>query len=68
MLPVTLIAEDLLLLLLDDESGKPPTNQLQVALGGAILVELALAEAVVVEEKTSMWRAAKVRVAPAAET
>ncbi len=67
-IPVTLIAEDLLLLLLDDDSGKPQTNQLQVALGGAVLVELALNEAVVVEEKTSMWRAAKVRVAPAAET
>ena len=67
-MPVTLIAEDLLLLLLDDESGKPQTSQLQVALGGAVLVELALAEAVLVEEKTSMWRTAKVRVAPAAET
>jgi hypothetical protein len=64
---VTLIAEDLLLLLLDDASGRAQTNQLQVALGGAVLVELALAEAVVVEEKTSMWRAAKVRVAPSAE-
>ena len=63
-----LIAEDLLLLLLDDESGKPQTSQLQVALGGAILVELALNEAVIVEEKSSMWRTAKVRVAPAADS
>jgi hypothetical protein len=58
---VTLIAEDLLLLLLDDVSGKAQTQQLQVALGGAVLVELALAEAVTVEEKSSMWRSAKVR-------
>jgi hypothetical protein len=65
---VTLIAEDLLLLLLDDESGKPQTNQLEVALGGAVLVELALVEAVVVEERSSMWHAARVSVAPAAET
>ena len=61
-----LIAEDLLLLLLDDASGKPQTNQLQVALGGAVLVELALDEAVAVEQKTSMWRSAKVRVVPGA--
>ena len=45
---MTLIAEDLLLLLLDDESGKPQTSALTVALGGAVLVELALAEAVAV--------------------
>ena len=39
----TLIAEDLLLLLLDDESGKL-TNAtfLDAGLGGALLVELAL--------------------------
>ena len=53
---MTLIAEDLLLLLLDDESGKPQTSELAVALGGAVLVELALAEAVTVEEKTTVWR------------
>jgi hypothetical protein len=58
---VTLIAEDLLLLLLDDESGKPQTQQLQVALGGAVLVELALEGMVEVAGATSMWRSAKVR-------
>jgi hypothetical protein len=40
-----LIAEDLLLLLTDDRSGKllAPSNQVDVALGGALLVELVLA-------------------------
>lgn len=64
---MTLIAEDLLLLLLDDESGKPQTSQLKLALGGAVLVELALAEAVAVEDKSSMWRSAKVRPVPGPE-
>ena len=63
---VTLIAEDLLLLLLDDDSGKlTGTAYPQPALGGALLIELALTEAVVVEEKASVWRSAKVR--PVAE-
>ena len=65
---MTLIAEDLLLLLLDDESGRPQTHELAVALGGAILVELALAEAVTVEEKTTVWRSAKVRLVPGVGT
>jgi len=66
---VTLIAEDLLLLLLDDESGKPQTGQLDTALGGALLVELALAGAVTVstETKPSIWKQAKVRAEPGAE-
>ena len=59
---VSLIAEDLLLLLLDDESGKPQTSQLRLALGGAVLVELAITGAVTIEEKSSMWRSAKVRL------
>ena len=58
---MTLIAEDLLLLLLDDGSGKPQTQQLEVALGGAVLVELALEGMVEVTEATAMWRSAKVR-------
>lgn len=39
-----LLAEDFLLLLTDDDSGKPAvsSNELDVALGGALLVELAL--------------------------
>jgi hypothetical protein len=56
-----LVAEDLLLLLLDDESGSlAASSQVQVALGGAVLAELALTESVVVGEKTGMWRTAKV--------
>jgi hypothetical protein len=57
---VTLIAEDLLLLLLDDESGKPQTQQLQIALGGALLVELAVEGMVTIVETASLWRSAKV--------
>jgi hypothetical protein len=61
----TLIAEDLLLLLLDDRkgtlSGSPP---IPAVLGGAVLAELALGEHVVVSEKTSVWKKAKVRPGP----
>lgn len=58
----TLIAEDLLLLLLDDDNGKLTlTSYPQTVLGGALLVELAIARCVEVEEKTSLWRSAKVR-------
>lgn len=58
----TLIAEDLLLLLLDDEKGTiRASTYLTVALGGAVLVELALTGAVEVTEKPSAWRSAKVR-------
>ena len=47
----TLIAEDLVLLLLDDESGKlTNTSHLDTGIGGALLVELALAETVTVVE------------------
>lgn len=59
---VTLIAEDLLLLVLDDEKGTMSTAYPGPALGGAVLIELATAGAVVVEEKTSAWRSAKVQV------
>lgn len=63
----TLIAEDLLLLLLDDTRGTVRAGSyLASALGGAVLVELALAEAVELEEKTSAWRSAKVRPTGAA--
>lgn len=60
----TLIAEDLLLLLLDDEKGTATSSYVDVALGGAVLLELALAEAVVVRERTSIWSGAKVAVTP----
>ncbi|HYQ75739.1 GOLPH3/VPS74 family protein [Cellulomonas sp.] len=62
----TLIAEDLLLLLLDDAKGTPTSSYVDVALGGALLVELALAEAVHVRERTSVWSGAKVAVTPGA--
>lgn len=58
---MTLIAEDLLLLLLDDDSGRlTGTSYPQPTLGGALLVELAITGAVVVEEKRSAWSSAKV--------
>lgn len=60
----TLIAEDLLLLLLDDEKGTPTSSSLDTALGGALLLELALLDAVHVRERTSIWSSAKVAVTP----
>lgn len=58
-----LIAEDLLLLLLDDESGKlGHTTYLDTAVGGALLVELALAEQVEVVKGSGVW--ARARVVP----
>jgi hypothetical protein len=62
----TLIAEDLLLLLLDDERGTATSSYVDVALGGAVLLELALAEAVTVRERTSIWSGAKVVATPGA--
>jgi Golgi phosphoprotein 3 GPP34 len=60
-----LIAEDLLLLLLDDEKGTIQTAYPQTALGGGVLIELALTGAVEVEERSGIWRSTKVR--PVAE-
>ena len=58
-----LIAEDLLLLLLDEESGKvAASDSAEVALGGAVLAELAILGAVTVGERTSRFRSPKVRV------
>ena len=54
-----LIAEDLLLLLLDDDSGTKQTSWMRPALGGALLVELALGGNVVMGEKR-WWRAGRV--------
>ncbi|GAA5154529.1 hypothetical protein GCM10023340_38220 [Nocardioides marinquilinus] len=60
--PPLLVAEDLLLLLLDDERGTPPSGvPVDTVLGGAVLVELASGGHVAVAEQTSRWRAAKVR-------
>ena len=62
---MTLIAEDLLLVLLDDETGRSPSGlDLTTVLGGALLIELALSGAVEVEDRKSFWNAAKVRVVP----
>jgi len=59
----TLLAEDLLLLLLDDERGTPPSGvQLPVPLGGALLAELAMAGEVEVEPAASRWRRSTVAV------
>jgi len=63
---VTLIAEDLLLLLLDDQSGRPNTGHLDLALGGAVLVDLALDGLVEVASHGSLLGAAKLRRAPGA--
>ena len=58
----TLVAEDLLLLLLDDQKGTlAASGNAQPLFGGALLVELAVDGLVEVEERTSVWRSAKVR-------
>ena len=57
----TLIAEDLLLLLLDDDSGKlTGTTYLDTGIGGAVLVELALGGWVEVVKGSGMWARAMV--------
>ena len=62
---MSLIAEDMLLLLLDDEKGTiVGTSHPQIVLGGAMLIELATTGTVTVEEKKGMWKSAKVRVQP----
>ena len=63
---MTLIAEDLLVLLLDDQSGKPNTGHLDLALGGAVLVDLALEGLVEVASHGSLLGSAKLRRAPGA--
>lgn len=64
---VTLISEDLLLLLLDDDKGTlTGTSYPQPVLGGAVLIELALVGAVEAEEKPGVWRTAKVHAVPGA--
>jgi hypothetical protein len=57
-----LIAEDLLLLLLDDESGKLRyATYLDAAIGGALLMDLTLGGMVEVHEDGRRWTSAKVR-------
>jgi hypothetical protein len=59
---MTLIAEDLLILLLDDAKGTVPTwGNTDIALGGAVLAELAGRGLARVGEKTSIWRSEKVQ-------
>ncbi len=63
----SLIAEDLLLLLLDDDKGTlTAASYPQPILGGAVLMELALTGAVEVGAKEAFWRTAKVRVSAGA--
>ena len=58
----TLIAEDLLLLLLDNVKGTTPSGTaVSTVLGGAVLLELAVAGAVDVD-KRSRWKQPKVHV------
>jgi hypothetical protein len=61
-----LIAEDLVLLLLDDETGKlEHATYLDTGIGGALLVELAMAENVSVVKDGGFWARAKVHVSSA---
>ncbi len=61
---MTLIAEDVLLLLLDDESGAfaARSDQRGPVLAGAVLAELALAGAVEIETETGFWKRTRVTV------
>jgi hypothetical protein len=62
-----LLAEDLLLLLLDADKGTwSSTAPIQTVLGGAVLADLALSEHVTVAEKTSAWKSAKVQASGSA--
>ncbi|MCW2761952.1 MAG: hypothetical protein JWR85_2153 [Marmoricola sp.] len=62
----TLIAEDLLLLLLEDDTGRlTNTTYLDVGVGGALLVELALNGSVKVVKGSGMWARSKVHLVTA---
>ena len=64
---MTLIAEDLLLLLLDDRKGTVSTwGKTDAVLGGAVLAELAVTGLVTVDEHKSIWRTDKVHAAESA--
>ena len=65
---MTLLAEDVLLLLLDDQSGKiTTTTSLDNVLGGAVLIELALDGQVDVTVPERRWASGKVRPVGAPE-
>jgi len=58
---MTLIAEDVLILLLDDAKGTVSTwGNTAAVLGGAVLAELDLLGLATVDEKKSIWRTGKV--------
>ncbi|TIC80729.1 GPP34 family phosphoprotein [Nocardioides sp. GY 10127] len=58
----TLLADDLLLLLLDQERGTVPVSTTaDLALGGAVLVDLALGEHVEAQRREGVWRTDAVR-------
>ena len=59
---MSLIAEDLLLLLLDDKSGKLETTYAEPVLGGAVLIELAMSGLLDVRKSDGMWARSKVHV------
>lgn len=59
-----LIAEELLLLALDDESGKVVVSELDKGLAGAVLIELALLERVRIAEKGETVRAGRLVLKP----
>lgn len=62
-----LLAEDLMLLLMDDEKGRlAAAAHARPLFGGALLVELALAGSVRLGEKRGFWQSAK--VAPTSDT
>ena len=64
---MTLIAEDLLLVLLDDAKGTVSTwGKTDAVLGGAVLAELAVTGQVTVDEHKSIWRTDKVHASETA--
>jgi hypothetical protein len=66
---MTLIAEDLLLLLLDDSKGTVSTwGKTDAVLGGALLAELAVMGLVTVDEQSSIFRTDKVHATDGAPT
>jgi hypothetical protein len=66
---VTLMAEDVLLLLLDETKGTVSAwGNTDAVLGGAVLAELGVLGLATVDEKNSIWRAAKVHATGGAPT
>ena len=62
-----LLAEDLLLLLLDDETGKlAASSYADTALGGAVLSDLAILGTVAVRERERPWHSSTVEAVPGA--